>query len=581
MRTFAERIKHTLGLTLKLGKTHPFTFVVLLAGTVAAFIWSLFSGLLDGISRIRIYSSEIDSVFGHILLWLLMLLFAVFLTENCVTKNIYLKASVTAVSAVATFLYSGMAAESIIFKKMFQAMADRVGNEHQTMFTCGYFFVTVLMSLYMCYKKLSDSFSFGDYIFGVLSGGFLVCVIYAVVNIGLLTLTFVFTELLFGDFEDIFMPPFAVVTGLYLCGALLVTVTESQTDIPKFVNILFRYVLFGMSLAAYVIVYLYVIKIIVLWDFPSNSIYSILTSLFCFSIPLAYLNLERTEGFIGLMSRILPYVFAPLILLQIYTVAVRVHQYGLTPSRYLGIVFIVFETGYIVWHAVARDTIRHIPVVLSVLVFFLAFMPFSNALFVPKLTQTFTLDRCLKGRTDGLSAEAGSRMYSAYSYLCDIDNGKDYLTKRYSEEEITYIREATRKNSDGLDEYDLSESARYSCLISSIDTSGYDHVMGFIYEEPSDSDNHEPDVSRLPVFGADIEGLNRLSDDEGGQVGILDLTEFTGRMKNGEFDDYDDPKEPVMIEQDGKRYVIRYAWINYDTVTGEILNLNIDGYVLY
>ncbi|MBO4899098.1 MAG: DUF4153 domain-containing protein [Lachnospiraceae bacterium] len=578
MKKLIERIKYTFRYTQKLSKTHPFTFYVLLAATFFGLLYSLNEGFLGDLSWYRsTLAKNMGELFSHLTMWMIMLLFAVFLLENLIPRDkLVLKAGITLPVALVTFVYSGILTETCILSKTFLKMKAAIGEDHIYMFTTGYFVTLFLVSLFLCYMRLREGMAFGDYIMGVISGSFLISVVYFVVNLGLLTLTFVFTELLFGDFGDIYPPLAIIATGLYLGGSTLVILTESLTDIPKFMNVLFRYVLYGMSLVAYVIVYLYIIKIIVLQDFPSNSVYGILTALFCFSIPLAYLNIDRTTGFIEKVSRILPYIFAPLIFLQIYTVVVRVHQYGLTPSRYLGIIFIMFEILYVIWYTIRRDTIHYIVLILAVLAFLLTFMPVTNALSVPKITQSLTLRRCLKYTAETIPADARRRMYSAYDYLKNMDNGEKYIDTHYSEERIAELLGDAVTGDD--DDYTLSgftESRSFSCKMMDLDITGFDTITSF--QNKYYMDEYKRKIDSIPIYRVALNSYG--SEDD--SFDTFDATELIELMQSYNFENkYGSEAEPLIFDQDGKRFVITEAFVSYDSLSGEIETLDIEGLLL-
>ena len=578
MKRFIERIKYTFRYTQQLGKTHPFTFYVLLAATFFGFLYSLNEGFLGNLSWYRsMISKTMGELFSHLTMWMIMLLFAVFLLENLAPRDkLILKAGITVPAAIVTFIYSGILTETCILSKTFLKMKAAIGEEHITMFTTGYFVVLFLVSLFLCYMRLRETMSFGDYIMGVISGGFLISVVYFVVNLGLLTLTFVFTELLFGDFGDIYPPLAIIATGLYLGGSALVILTESLTDIPKFMNVLFRYVLYGMSLAAYVIVYLYIIKILVLRDFPSNSVYGILTALFCFSIPLAYLNIDRTTGFIEKVSRILPYIFAPLVFLQIYTVVVRIRQYGLTPSRYLGIIFIMFEILYIVWYTIRREAIHYIVLILAVLAFLLTFMPVSNALSVPKITQSLTLRRCLKYSAENIPADAKRRMFSAYDYLKNMDNGEKYIDAHYSEERIAeLLGDAVTGDDDDYTLSGLTESRSFSCQMMNLDITGYDTITSF--QNKYYMDEYKGGFDRIPIYRTALNSYG--SEDD--SFDTFDATELIELMQSYNFENrYGSEAEPLVYDQDGRRFVITEAFISYDSISEDVMTLDIEGLLM-
>ena len=578
MNKYIQKIKQSFGYAGALSHSHPVTFTILILDTIALTLLSFCEGLFRHIWSSGSVRDDLERLFGHLSLWLFMLLFAVFLMESILGKErIILKTVIVSASALVTFFHSALISGTLLLRDEFKAMARELGDDRLILFTVGYFSVISLLAVFFCYRKLESDFSLAEYLLGVLSGGFLVSVIYCVVTIGALTLTFVFTELLFGDFEDIFLPMFAIISGLYYGSAVIYVISNSEKEVPRFVDILFRYVLYGMSLAAYVIVYLYIFKVTVLSKFPSNSVYGILTALFCFSIPLAYLNCYKEEGFIGRISRILPYIFAPLLILQSYTIIVRINQYGLTDSRYLGIVFICIEAMYIIWYAVKKESLKNLFVVLAVICFILTLVPGTNVYAVPRFAQTRTFEKLIKWDEDDLSQKQVKRLLAAYDYLRRNDKGKVYLEQNYSADELEIIKDLGVKTDGNY--HGVSEYVDYRCHSAKLDVSGYDsfYTVGIsMYrgdnEENIDLENIELQVRELgssyTVSNEDNVTFNAVK-----LVKLLKSDEYSGN-------EYKYGEEPLIYEQSGRCFVITGASLSYDKITDDVYSLSLNGYLL-
>ena len=567
-----EKIKQTFGYIKTLWKTHPITFIVLILATACSIFNTLINGVLYNAPVIRTYGNSLGIVLAHFLLWFILLIFGVFFAENVINRDrLELRLIISGIFAVATFFYSSILSGTLFFEKFFDKLNKAIGNEHLSMITIGYIAILFLLSVFLCYERLSDRFSFPDYLKGVLSGSFLIGVIYCVVLLGIVTLTFVFTELLFGDFEDILEPLFCLVTGMYLGGAFIATIANSEEEVPKFVNVLFCYVLYGMSLIAYVIVYLYIIKILVFSKFPSNTVFAIITSLFCFSIPLAYLNSDKESGFIGRISRLLPYVFAPLMILQAYTVFARISQYGLTPSRYLGIAFIFFEIVYILWYLLKRDKLKYILLFLAGLVFVLTLVPGSNALSVPKFAQEATLKRLLSEDVSALSMEDKKRLRAAAEYLRGMDGGEEYLKRKYPEEAFDFLKDMEVRDEEGLRRY-----VDYSCEATELDISGYSTVSRF--SESVYSGSEDVDYSAFPIKKTSLDSEYYGAEEEETAL-YFDATELIELMI-GEKLSTDDANEPLKYVEDGYTIEITHVYISYDPLSGDVYNFRIEGFLL-
>ena len=573
MNKLIHKIKNTFSYLGVLKKELPVTFWVLLAGTACFFLRMLFDEPLN-IGVIHAHLNMLDIILGHLGLWMVFLLFAVFLTEVILPEGKEkLGIPLTAVESIITFFYSGLCAGTWVQKEAFARMAEVVGNDRLDMFTIGYFIILALLILYYCYKKAAAEFSFSEYLMGVISGEFLILVAYTVVMLGILALTLIYIELLSGEFEDFFFPIWILVSGIYGVGGSVLVIAKSQKDIPKFIHILFCYVLFIMSLAAYVIIYAYMIKIIVLHQIPSNSVFSILTALFVCSMPLAYLNSASEEGWIGKVSRVLPVIFVPLLILQAYSVFIRVGQYGLTPSRYLGMVYVVFEAVFILWYMLKRDLMHHILPVLAAIVFLMTFMPGANALDMPKFSQHHTLKKLMAGDIDSLNEKEKKRLLAAYDYLKQTDDGMDELEKEYGLSKLEILSEA--REEEGYYD-DTSQYVSYECDAAELDVKGYTSIQtfeGYAYEDDMDLKHLEINIKRIGSAYAVAEEEASLTFDASELVDFLKDPSYEREQEMYE-------KKPLLYDRGDHRFVITSASMAYDRLSGEITSISVDGYLL-
>ena len=574
MSKILQRIKTSLNYVGALKKVHPVTLFILILGTGCFFLWALFEELLD-IGVIHAHHQDIQSTLLQLGLWMVLLFFAAFLMETVipVTQKVA-RALILAIASTFTFVHAGLLMGSFIFSDAFTKMAARIGDSALTMHTIGFLLVMFLPTVHACYRRMAEERTFADYLMGVISGLFLVGVIYAVVMVGLLILTAIFTGLLVGEFEDIFLPIAVLVTGGYLVGASTLVLIKNEEEIPTFVDVLFRYILFGMSLAAYVIIYMYMIKILVLSAFPSNSVFSILTSLFCVSVPLAYLNSYKDAGRMGEVARILPRFYLPLMILQAYTVIVRIRQYGLTPSRYLGIALVVVEAVILVWFMKKRDTLPRILPILALIVFVLTFVPGVNALAMPRFAQNMTLQRLLSRDAAELDEREKSRLYAAYDYLKYMDDGKEFLKSRYTRAQLSELERDDEEDSvyAGTTEY-----VSFDCEVYELDVEGYKSVRvfdGYAYEDGSPLQ-----VDRVRL---DIRQIGSAYSVYTGEEYYFDATELVALLKNPDYRTHTEEygQAPLIYDKGDSRYVITSASISYDTYTEKLASISVDGHLL-
>lgn len=96
-------------------------------------------------------------------------------------------------------------------------------------------------------------------------------------------------------------------------------------------------------------------KIFVTQEVPSNEIFSICASLFAIGMPIWMMAsgfVEEKSSRYKKLIHITKYIYAPFILLEIYSMSVRVKAYGLTEQRYAAWMFILLQVIYILWEKI-------------------------------------------------------------------------------------------------------------------------------------------------------------------------------------------------------------------------------------
>lgn len=174
-------------------------------------------------------------------------------------------------------------------------------------------------------------------------------VIYGLFALGLALIIVIFNELIFDTDDFLEMVEIFLAGGIYV-PMCLKSISGKNEEPGKFSRICFLYVLQPMLLLAFAIIYLYVIKLFLGGDVSSNHIFYILGFLFAIGMPIWTIvhGMKQKEGFLSRATAFLPYVFLPFILLQCWSIGLRISSYGMTPDRYFALVFILCEIIYFV-----------------------------------------------------------------------------------------------------------------------------------------------------------------------------------------------------------------------------------------
>ncbi|MFR6331868.1 MAG: hypothetical protein ACLUOI_25735, partial [Eisenbergiella sp.] len=227
---------------------------------------------------------------------------------------------------------------------------------------------------------------------------------------------------------DIFIQAQVLLFGIFYVSSLLRGVLPKTGDDGPFAEVLIKYVMTGLVISAFAIIYVYILKILIFRDMPSNSIFRILTGLFIAGLPIWTMNAFYTQHNPLLkISRLLPYLFAPLVLLQAYSIGIRIYENGITPMRYVCIMLLVFEILYITLYYFRRQSAGILFLVFAGLVFAACCVPGINMFSISYRNQKSALQKVLNAETlSELSQRELDRASGAYWYLYDDLPGSAY-----------------------------------------------------------------------------------------------------------------------------------------------------------
>ena len=204
-----------------------------------------------------------------------------------------------------------------------------------------YIIIINLLSFYKLYKKSKKNIS--EYFLSITTNIFKTTIFYYILSMGFLFIGIIFASLILeGDNYDIIFRIEILLFGIFFFPNLLEDI--SNTDSPKyeFIKVIFHYILESIIMICFLIIYIYIIKIIVTLTLPSNSLFRILSVLFIISFPIWIINDYYQKDFLSKINHYLKIAFIPFIFLEIYTLGIRIIYYGITYTRYIGIMMIIF-----------------------------------------------------------------------------------------------------------------------------------------------------------------------------------------------------------------------------------------------
>lgn len=325
------------------------------------------------------------------------------------------------------------------------AIADRIFE--------GACFLMIALGIFFLYIQKAyrrEAFSFSTYIARVFSNLSKIFIVFVVLALGGQIVTSVISEWIFSNriSLDTFYADYILIG--FLIPAVIYALVEVEKETGKLMNVIMKYILPVLAFCILLTAYGYVLKILIAGKIPSNEVYDTITTIFCFVTPVWIMAEHYTEETVySKIVSVIPYVFAPLIILQIYSIGVRIYSYSMTRERYMGVMFILFEILTIVIGTIWKKHREVILLALAVLVVITLWAPGINAFTVSNMCQFKILKENYEKVNEGyaITDEEYSKLWTAYQYLhiqeetesicADYDIHSDEFKHKLAESEAT------------------------------------------------------------------------------------------------------------------------------------------------
>lgn len=435
-----------------------------------------------------------------------------------------------------------------------------------------------VLPLITLYKIVKDSgVSLKEYALRVLSNVGRTTTMYILANIGIFIVIFVFVELILdGNDYDILSRTLILLLGVFYVPAMLNSITDVKNEAGKFIKVLLTYILMPVAVFLIGTLYLYVIKIMLSGELLNKSLFFILSLTFTLAIPCAILlkNYDENKSVL-VMSNIIFYSFIPLMILQIIAMNVRVGDYGLTESRYMGYLLIAFEIIFIILMIVKKS--KHLDKVILVLAGFVILGVLSplNIYDVPVYSQTARITKMLKtvDSFDALSTRQKNECKKAFVYVNNSFK-PEYLDKKLTKEEKEAIQNyvVVYEDENGIERRDYEYD-----YISMYDTKSVIDVEGFkkLYPtyDTTYGTKYDINLEKYPI------------QDKNGDIKVtVDIQDFVKQMSEA---DKQNTKESTFAkvrylktsDENVMFYVTDFS-MSYELYSNKIDHMSIDGYLL-
>lgn len=345
----------------------------------------------------------------------------------------------------------------------------------------GYSIIIVLVGIFKVIKN--SKLQINEYCARVFKNLFSTGVIYTILNIGLTIILLIFIALFLsnGYDYDLIMRMQIALLGLFLIPGCLISVIDTETEVTKFIETIISFVLLPLTILATIIIYMYMAKIFILRQIPSNLIFRITSGLFVVAFPvwiMAYTFKEKSK-IVENSCKIMPIAFIPFIGLQIYSIWVRLSANGVTPVRYLGVIFIIFEIVAIFLSLYkSKKYLIHTITAAIILTAISTILPFINMQTISNINQSARLKSAWReGESyENLAKEDKEKAESAYRYLRLQENFEKYIPDHLSKEILE--DKLVENGSLWLDKYNSSTN-KLQWISYKLDSDGVVSVEGY------------------------------------------------------------------------------------------------------
>ncbi|MBO6015430.1 MAG: DUF4153 domain-containing protein [Lachnospiraceae bacterium] len=558
---WTENVKK-MGLKLyEVFKEYPLTMGAII---IAAFLGALFLGWDAGQS---------EEIMEKTALFFLLSSFQVLLLEEVFRHKKVIRILGSIVAAVLSlFCVMILTGE----RKFILGVRSETVQEIVVRILAAYFILMVGVSIYHMYRRLEDDFAV------YAAKAFLeivkATVVYGLFALGLLILILIFDELIFdtGDFLE--QVELFLAAGIYV--PMCLKAVSGKNEKPgKFARLCILYVLKPMLLVSFGIIYIYIVKIFVTQSVPNNAIFSILAFLFAIGMPVwtmihSIRKEDQKEGSQPALEVFLPYVFVPFLILQIWSMGIRIGIYGFTVSRYCAVLLLIAEGLYFVFYLLQHIWKKQ---AVSWMIFAVIAMA-GIGLLAPGLSYDDVVIRSQMKRLTGmmraerLTEREKTAIGSIYREIVSMGyKGEAAIAEKLSENQIAEIRD-----------YDSGDAWREAivylnanCPFTDVDIYGYQRLYEVSYEKLPDGEKIDPHKVQI----------NALQDfDEERAHYVLDMSDFLESVisrydrKNAyEFSLHGCQIQPIDAARD--LYLTDLS-LRYYRDTHEIDYLYLDGYVL-
>lgn len=552
MNRLKEKLYH-LGLALKKSiEKFPLTIITAIILTI--------------IYAVNLENDFIDTTaISNLTLFGLIFASGAFLIETIITTGMKNRARYYIISALIAGLFTYIA----------NTKGDFLGIDNfliEKLFIC-YEITVLVLAVYYNYRKSNKTFE--EYVTSVFVNVCKSSIVYGILSIGIAMVIGIFTFLILdGNGYMLIARAEILILGIYYIPTIIYSFYNIEEKTAKFARAVIKYVLGTLLIAAFAIIYMYMIKIIISRKVPVNQIFSMLAMLFIVGCPIWTMIAKfKEDGLLDKINKKLPILFMPFIILQIYSIGVRIINNGITESRYLGIMIVVFEIIYIIMYLKNREKIEKILLVFIALAIISILVPYVNMFKVSEFSQYNNL-KIYKQKTQ-YTDEEKEKIYGAYRYLTyNSINGKEYVNKLLTKSEQEEIKGLHKKNNTEYSDINRTHSIYVAASVKQIDVGEYGKLYnieassGYYYNGTKKNIDEVFDNLELKI-GDNQETIH---------IDILEkVNEYIGNEEK--LNSYFQYMNEIQLDND-RKVILTNLSIRYEEESKKIESYRISGYLL-
>jgi len=450
-------------------------------------------------------------------------------------------------------------------------------EEYEAQFFMTYFGLLAIYSLYHMYRK--SGLTLERYCIDTFCALVRSSVVYGLFAGGIAVIIYIFEELICELPHAMSLVQIFLLAGLFVPSVIL-ALSRQKESYGKFARLVLMYVLEPMMILTYIIIYVYILKIIISAEMPSNSVFNILAFVFSVAMPVwTMLHGIDEDSIIIKISKYLPLIFIPFLILQIICIGMRVAEYGITQERYLAITLVLCEIIYMglyIYQFVKKQPmiayLFHVLAVCLVCVFWIPAINMTDAIV---LSQSSRIKPLLA--IENPTELQKHQLYSAYRsciYVNDISEEK--IKKIFSESEIKRLEaysdyEYYRENEEYTNKTSYISASR---TLDNLDVSGY-KTMKFVTSNYSNGiDAIEPEHYGFVV------GKDSAAASISAEFVDLDVSWIVDYFMEHADNEYEALNELEVVEVGEHQYLyVTSISIEYYTVSREYESIRISGYL--